>query len=32
LRAAVADFLEQERPGVQGYAEGARGLLPYRQG
>jgi hypothetical protein len=32
LRAAVADFLEQERPGVQGYAEDARGLLPYRQG
>lgn len=32
LRAAVADFLEQERVGVQGYAEGARGLLPYRQG
>ncbi len=32
LRAAVADFLEQERVGVQGYAEEARGLLPYRQG
>ncbi|SDG68363.1 hypothetical protein SAMN05216603_10329 [Pseudomonas benzenivorans] len=32
LRAAVADFLEQERVGVQDYAEGARGLLPYRQG
>lgn len=32
LRAAVADFLEQERVGVQGYAEDARGLLPYRQG
>ncbi len=32
LRAAVADFLEQERLGVQGYAEEARGLLPYRQG
>ncbi|MFZ3203364.1 MAG: GNAT family N-acetyltransferase [Pseudomonas sp.] len=32
LRAAVADFLEQERVGVQGYAKDARGLLPYRQG
>jgi len=32
LRAAVADFLEQERLGVQGYAEEARSLLPYRQG
>lgn len=32
LRAAVADFLQDERQGVQGYAEGARGLLPYRQG
>ncbi|WP_439859181.1 GNAT family N-acetyltransferase [Pseudomonas sp. MBLB4136] len=32
LRAAVADFLEQERGGVQGYAEQARDLLPYRQG
>lgn len=32
LRAAVADFLEQERAGVQGYAEEARSLLPYRQG
>ncbi|MBS7663228.1 N-acetyltransferase [Pseudomonas lalucatii] len=32
LRAAVADFLEQERVGVAGYAEEARGLLPYRQG
>ncbi|MDA7086116.1 GNAT family N-acetyltransferase [Pseudomonas sp. SA3-5] len=32
LRAAVADFLEQERVGVRGYAEEARGLLPYRQG
>ncbi len=31
LRAAVADFLEQERLGVQAYAEDARGLLPYRQ-
>jgi uncharacterized protein len=32
LRAAVADFLHDERQGVQGYAEDARGLLPYRQG
>ncbi|MDM8349387.1 GNAT family N-acetyltransferase [Pseudomonas sp. sp1636] len=32
LRAAVADFLQDERQGVQGYAEGARSLLPYRQG
>ncbi|WP_372875262.1 GNAT family N-acetyltransferase [Pseudomonas sp.] len=32
LRAAVADFLQDERQGVQGYAEDARGLLPYRQG
>lgn len=32
LRAAVADFLEQERVGVQAYAEEARDLLPYRQG
>jgi predicted N-acyltransferase len=32
LRAAVADFLQDECQGVQGYAEGARGLLPYRQG
>ena len=31
LRTAVAEFLEQERLGVQGYAEDARGLLPYRQ-
>jgi hypothetical protein len=31
LRTAVADFLQDERPGVQGYAEEARGLLPYRQ-
>lgn len=31
LRAAVADFLEQERPGVCAYAEQARGYLPYRQ-
>ncbi|WP_137818735.1 GNAT family N-acetyltransferase [Pseudomonas sp. 2FG] len=32
LRAAVADFLEQERAGVRAYAEEAGGLLPYRQG
>lgn len=32
LRAAVADFLHDERQGVQGYAEDARSLLPYRQG
>ncbi|UVE18929.1 GNAT family N-acetyltransferase [Pseudomonas sp. LS44] len=32
LRAAVADFLRQERVGVQAYAEEAGGLLPYRQG
>lgn len=31
LRAAVADFLEQESPGVRAYAEQARGYLPYRQ-
>jgi hypothetical protein len=31
LRAAVADFLQDERQGVQGYAEDARGQLPYRQ-
>ena len=31
LRAAVADFLDQERPGVLAYAEQARGYLPYRQ-
>lgn len=31
LRAAVADFLEQERVGVRDYAEQARALLPYRQ-
>ncbi|WP_277372576.1 GNAT family N-acetyltransferase [Pseudomonas sp. AA-38] len=30
LRAAVADFLEQERPGVRAYAEEARGYLPFR--
>ncbi|MCY1423846.1 Peptidogalycan biosysnthesis/recognition [compost metagenome] len=32
LRAAVDDFLHQERGGVLAYAEEARGLLPYRQG
>ena len=31
LRAAVADFLQQERAGVQLYAQQARELLPYRQ-
>jgi predicted N-acyltransferase len=31
LRAAVADFLDQERAGVLAYAEEARTLLPYRQ-
>ncbi|PAU64129.1 GNAT family N-acetyltransferase [Pseudomonas sp. PIC25] len=31
LRAAVADFLEQERLGIIQYAEQARELLPYRQ-
>ncbi|MDP3816776.1 GNAT family N-acetyltransferase [Pseudomonas sp.] len=31
LRAAVADFLEQERGGVRTYAEQASALLPYRQ-
>ncbi len=31
LRAAVADFLQQEQLGVQAYAEQARALLPYRQ-
>ncbi|WP_324733735.1 GNAT family N-acetyltransferase [Pseudomonas paeninsulae] len=31
LRTAVANFLQDERQGVQGYAEEARGLLPYRQ-
>ena len=31
LREAVADFLEQERPAILGYAEEARGLLPYRK-
>ena len=32
LRAAVADFLSQERLGVLRYAEAAREALPYRQG
>jgi predicted N-acyltransferase len=31
LKAAVADFLEQERVGVLAYAEEARAALPYRQ-
>jgi predicted N-acyltransferase len=31
LKAAVADFLEQERVGVLAYAEEARTALPYRQ-
>lgn len=31
LRAAVADFLQQERPAVRQYAEQARSALPYRQ-
>ena len=31
LRAAVADFLEQERTGMLAYAESARQALPYRQ-
>lgn len=31
LRAAVADFLLQERAGVLAYAESARAALPYRQ-
>ena len=31
LRAAVSDFLNQERQGVLRYAEAARGALPYRQ-
>lgn len=30
LRAAVADFLEQERAGVSAYMNEARSLLPYR--
>jgi len=32
LRAAVMDFLQQERVGVLAYAEAARQALPYRQG
>ncbi|HEY6610968.1 MAG TPA: GNAT family N-acetyltransferase [Pseudomonas sp.] len=32
LRAAVADFLVQERAGVLAYVEEARTALPYRQG
>lgn len=32
LRTAVADFLQQERPAVQVYAEQARQALPYRHG
>jgi len=31
LRAAVSDFLAQERQGVLRYAEAAQGALPYRQ-
>jgi len=31
LRRAVEDFLQQERVGVQGYAEQAREMLPYRR-
>lgn len=31
LRRAVEDFLLQEREGVRGYAEEARGMLPYRR-
>jgi len=31
LRAAVADFLLQERQGIQAYAQSARDALPYRQ-
>jgi predicted N-acyltransferase len=31
LRSAVEEFLEAERVGVLGYAEEARGALPYRQ-
>jgi predicted N-acyltransferase len=32
LRRAVDDFLRQERPTVEAYADEARQLLPYRQG
>ncbi|MBU2281978.1 MAG: GNAT family N-acetyltransferase, partial [Gammaproteobacteria bacterium] len=31
LRAAVSEFLQQERLGVMRYAETARDALPYRQ-
>ena len=31
LRAAVDDFLAQERAGIRAYAEEARAALPYRQ-
>ena len=31
LRAAVANFLAEERPALRAYAEQARQLLPYRQ-
>ncbi|BBN53458.1 hypothetical protein TRE132_15830 [Pseudomonas chlororaphis subsp. aurantiaca] len=31
LKAAVEDFLRQERAGVLAYAEEARAALPYRQ-
>ncbi|QDY43372.1 GNAT family N-acetyltransferase [Candidatus Pantoea soli] len=32
LRAAVADFLQQERAGVRAWADEARASLPYRRG
>jgi predicted N-acyltransferase len=32
LRAAVGDFLQQERAGIQQWAEEARSALPYRRG
>ncbi|HKJ72199.1 MAG TPA: GNAT family N-acetyltransferase [Gammaproteobacteria bacterium] len=32
LRDAVADFLERERPGVEGYAEEAAAHLPFKDG
>jgi len=31
LYEAVADYLQQERPGVQAWAEEARESLPYRR-
>ena len=31
LRAAVENFLAEERPALRAYAEQARQLLPYRQ-